>query len=317
MGRILNSKGEVQYDAKGKAVSNLAKNKGVTTSAVPSYDSFEDFQNANPQAAGFASKIAGGFGLNLADPAASRLGGAGISKGANPFKAAKAAASSNPAAGTAEMDHRVRISLPYNSKLLYKDSYIPSLLRPLVATNGVVFPFTPNIIFNQNADYTRVAPTHSNYPLNFYNSSAVSDITVFGQFVAQDGADASYVMAVITFLRAVTKMYAGMDSLAGNPPPVLRLSGHGQYMLPSVPCVVTNVSITLPADIDYITIPTPGAPTAGNYAPPGAPATTRVPKRTEISVNLTPVYSREALKSFSVDKLADGRAISKFYGGFI
>ena len=72
MGRILDSKGRVQYDAKGKAVSELAKNKGVTTSAVPSYDSFEDFQNANPEAASFASKIAGGFGINLADPAASR-----------------------------------------------------------------------------------------------------------------------------------------------------------------------------------------------------------------------------------------------------
>ena len=166
MGRILDSKGRVQYDAKGKPVSELAKNKGVVTGAVPEYKDFEEFNRLNPEAASFASKIAGGFGINLADPAASRLGGAGISKGANPFKAAKAMASSNPAAGVSEMDHRVRISLPYNSKLLYKDSYIPSLLRPLVATNGVVFPFTPNIIFNQNADYSRVAPTHSNYPRN-------------------------------------------------------------------------------------------------------------------------------------------------------
>ena len=104
--------------------------------------------------------------------------------------------------------------------------------------------------------YARVSPTHSNYPGNFYQASNVSDIPMFGEFTSENGTDARYVLAVVTFLRAITKMFSNQDDLAGNPPPVLRLSGHGQYMLPSVPVVVNTVSITMPNNVDYITIPT-------------------------------------------------------------
>lgn len=314
MGRILDSKGNVQYNAKGQAVSKLAKSGGNLPSGVPEYASFGEFAEKNPMAAKIAGGIfpgmknlgAGGGGM----PDIGRLFGAGISKGAMSGEKAKNMATSFPVVGAKTEDHRVRLSLPPKSKILYNSGMPPALIAPLAETNGIVFPYTPNVIFQHTADYSRTSPTHSNYPFNFYTSSSVQDITVFGNFTVDSGPDALYVLGVIQFLRTITKMFGEADgALAGNPPPIMRLSGHGQHMLPSIPCVVNTVSITLPTDVDYFTIP--GGSANGFNASPG---TTRVPRNTEISVGLTPTYSRNKLKNFGLDTLASGAGSSE---GFI
>lgn len=313
MGRILDSKGNVQYNAKGQAVSKLAKAGGNLPSTVPSYASFGEFEAKNPMAA----KIAGGIfpGMkNLAGgggaPDIGRLFGAGINKGALSGEKAKNMATSFPVVGSKQEDHRVRLSLPPKSKILYNSGMPPALIAPLAETNGIVFPYTPNIIFQHTAEYNRTSPTHSNYPFQFYNNSAVQDITVFGNFTVDSGPDALYVLGVIQFLRTITKMFGeGDGALAGNPPPIMRLSGHGQHMLPSIPCVVNTVSITLPTDIDYFTIP---GGSANGFD--GSPGTTRVPRMTEISIGITPVYSRNDIKNFGLDTLASGRGADR---GFI
>ena len=71
---------------------------------------------------------------------------------------------------------------------------------------------------------------------------------------AQNAAEARYVLACIMFLRLVTKSFRGDDPMAGSPPPVLRLSGHGTNLLPQVPVVVQDFALTLPNNVDYITI---------------------------------------------------------------
>jgi hypothetical protein len=106
-------------------------------------------------------------------------------------------------------------------------------------------------------------------------------------------------------------MFSNTDALAGNPPPVLRLTGHGQYMLPNVPVVVNTVSITMPNNVDYISIPTGGMDQAGKAQ------TTRVPKSLDINVGLTPVYSRAQMRSFGVDRLTAGALINNVTGGHI
>jgi len=311
MGRILNSKGDVQYTAKGKPVSQLAKNKGVTTSTVPSYASYGEFADKNPMAA----KIAGGIFPGIKDiagggaPDIGRLFGAGITKGASANKKGAAMSTSYPVVGNKNSDHRVRLSLPPKSKILYNGS-TGGLIAPLAETNGVVFPYTPAITFQHQVDYSRTSPTHSNYPFNFYSNSAVQDILITGTFTVDSGPDAIYVMAVIQFLRTITKMFGEADgALAGNPPPIMRLSGHGQHLMPNIPCVVNNVSITLPAEVDYMAIP---GLSAGGFD--SSPGTTRVPRQTEISVGVTPVYSRNQLREFGLDTLASGAGSSK---GFI
>ena len=47
-------------------------------------------------------------------------------------------------------------------------------------------------------------------------------------------------------------MFAGNDSKAGNPPPVIFFNAYGNFVFKNVPVVVTKMSVTLPNDVDYI-----------------------------------------------------------------
>ena len=72
----------------------------------------------------------------------------------------------------------------------------------------------------------------------------MSNINLLVQFTAQNEEEARYVLASIMFLRLVTKSFRNDDQLAGSPPPVCRLTGHGQNLLPNVPVVVQDFSLT-------------------------------------------------------------------------
>lgn len=152
----------------------------------------------------------------------------------------------------ASADWRVRLSLAQNATYLYRDAN-NGILAPLSRTNGVVFPYTPSIELNYAAKYDAVDLTHSNYRGYFYRNSTVDQISVRGTFTAQDTREAEYLLAVITFLKAVTKMFYGAtDPLAGTPPPLVFLSGLGQYQFSNHPCVVSSFQYSLPSDVDYI-----------------------------------------------------------------
>jgi len=57
---------------------------------------------------------------------------------------------------------------------------------------------------------------------------------------------------VIHFFRSVTKMFYGQDAERGAPPPMVYLTGLGQYQFSAHPCVVNNFQLNLPNDVDYI-----------------------------------------------------------------
>lgn len=148
-------------------------------------------------------------------------------------------------------DWRVRIQLATGADYLYKASS-PGILKPLAGTDGVIFPYTPTIDTAYQAKYATSDLTHSNYKGYFYQSSSVDNLTVKGTFTAQDTREAQYLLAVITFFRSVTKMFYGQDAQAGAPPPLVYLSGFGQYQFNRLPCVVSNFAYNLPPDVDYI-----------------------------------------------------------------
>jgi hypothetical protein len=154
---------------------------------------------------------------------------------------------------TTSGDWRVRIRLAPGANYLYND---PSntLLSPLRASNGVIFPYTPTIQTSFNANYDKYDLTHSNYRGYFYKNSTVGDIQVVGTFTAQDTAEAEYLLAVIVFMRSVTKMFYGKDAQRGAPPPLVELSGFGQYQFNNHPCLITSFNYSLPNDVDYIRI---------------------------------------------------------------
>jgi hypothetical protein len=148
-------------------------------------------------------------------------------------------------------DWRVRLSLAPSADYLY-NSPDPGILGPLAVTGGVIFPYTPQIEMSYKADYESYALTHSNYKGYFYKSSSVEAVNMTATFTAQDSAEADYLLAVIHFFRSVTKMFYGRDAQRGAPPPLVYLTGLGQYQFNGHPCVVTSFNYNLPRDIDYI-----------------------------------------------------------------
>ena len=151
----------------------------------------------------------------------------------------------------AAADWRVRLSLAPNATYLYRASN-PGILAPLLPTNGVIFPYTPSIDTSYTANYDKTDLTHSIYRGYFYKSSSINDVKIKGTFTAQDTREAEYLLAVIHFFRSVTKMFYGQDAQAGTPPPLVYLSGLGQYQFNNHPCVVTSFTYNLPTDVDYI-----------------------------------------------------------------
>jgi hypothetical protein len=149
-------------------------------------------------------------------------------------------------------DWRVRLSLAPGARYLYNVDGDPGILAPLAVTGGVVFPYTPRIEMSYKADYESYALTHSNYKGYFYKSSSVDPVNMTAAFTAQDSAEANYLLAVIHFFRSVTKMFYGQDAQRGAPPPLVYLTGLGQYQFNGHPCVVTSFNYNLPNDVDYI-----------------------------------------------------------------
>lgn len=254
-------------------------------------------------------------------------------------------------------DWRVKLRLAPNSTYLYNATAFPGdatsgpgLMAPLKKTDGVIFPYTPAIDTAYKANYESYDLTHSNYRGYFYRNSYVDMINVRAQFTAQDTNEANYLLAVIHFFRSATKMFYGKDSQAGAPPPLVYLSGYGNFQFNEHPCVISQFNYQLPPDVDYIRAQSslyvntnmignrirnpiannpvsyianrllnnnllPGAldfrPSQGNL-PVNEP--TYVPTKMEISISLLPIQSRSQISNnFSVKQFANGNLLKGGY----
>lgn len=248
-------------------------------------------------------------------------------------------------------DWRVKLQLAPNSTYLYNDTTNgPGLMAPLRGTDGVIFPYTPAIDTAYKANYDSYDLTHSNYRGYFYKNSYVDVINIRAQFTAQDTTEANYLLAVIHFFRSATKMFYGKDPQRGAPPPLVYLSGYGDFQFNNHPCVISQFNYQLPPDVDYIRAQSalsantnmlgnrirnpisnnplsyianrllnsnllPGAldfrPTMGNL-----PVTdpTYVPTKMEISVSLLPIQSRaQVSNNFSVKEFSNGNLLKGGY----
>ena len=152
-------------------------------------------------------------------------------------------------------DWRVRLSLAPSAKYLYAADD-PGILKPLQATKGVIFPYTPNVSVVYAASYDSSDLVHSNYKIYNYKNSSVDTISITCDFTAQDTTEANYLLAVIHFFRSVTKMFYGRDENPrnGTPPPLCYLSGLGTFQFDNHPLAVTNFTYTLPTEVDYIRV---------------------------------------------------------------
>jgi hypothetical protein len=301
------------------------------------------FQNVSA-----AVNSAGQKALTLFQPSQARLANAGLAAGG-------VAATSTSSTATAKFsntvkDWRVKISLADSADYFYnaaagQDQQIREILAPLSETDGVIFPYTPNISVTHAARYGSQQLTHSNYTNYAYEGSEVQAITIAGDFTAQTQAEALYVLACIQFFRAATKMWFGGNSGShvGNPPPMVFLNGYGDQYFPNVPCVITSFTHTMPPDVDYIAAPLSIATNATmtyrqdvtlaagtqfsqsvsqiKTAPVVKNLTTMIPTQSQITVTLQPIYSRKNIyDNFSLDKFAKGELLGSKVagkGGFI
>jgi hypothetical protein len=168
-----------------------------------------------------------------------------------------------------EGDWRFRMRLSPFADYLYKGPK-PGILTPLIPTDGVIFPYTPRITMSQEAHYESYNPTHSNFRGHWYKGSQQSNIIISADFTAQDTAEANYLLAVLHFFRSASKMFYGQDQRRGTPPPILYMTGLGEYQFDEHPAVISMFTYDLPNDVDYIAT----SNAANTYNPSGSAAPT-------------------------------------------
>ena len=209
-------------------------------------------------------------------------------------------------------DWRVRLTIPIKGDELYNaifDDGSNKLLEPLVESRGMFWPLTPSMVIQHSANYNALAQTHSNFPFQAYQNSQVDQMNIVGEFPVQNYKDAQHWVATIQFLRACTKMFFGQESrLKGNPPPILHLNGYGDHMFTNIPVVVNTFNVELRSGIDYISTKQSNVykQQFNDFDEEGYEAQTWAPTMSLISVLVTPVYSRNSIKNFSLSEFAKG-----------
>lgn len=318
-----------------------------------------------------ASKLAGALN-NLSNPAAliSSLRSINLPKGGEAGGVLKAASAAFGGSDS-DSDWRVKLSIP--------SAFASSpLLQRLVQTGGLIFPYTPSITISSSASYEDTVLTHQNYQFVSYQNSRTNEIQIEAPFNVEDGDQALYWLATVHFLRSCTKMFTGEGDLQGNPPPILKLSGYGDYVFKNVPVVVQTFSVNLSQDTNYINTSTAFAGGSGGGAGGAGPGimssiagisgtamglaglagalgknkvantlgafgaiggavagvsklignvtsiagggsfstagNSWVPVKSTISVTLKPIYSRESVRQFSLQKFVAGEYVN---GGYI
>ena len=272
---------------------------------------------------GEIGKIVKNVGGGILNRTLARLTGAGVTTDSRIVNArAKWSGRSD------KTDWRVRLQIPTGADAVYESILANNkLLDPLVPSRGIFWPLTPAVVIQHSANYNALAQTHSNYPFQAYQNSQVDSMNIIGEFPVQNADDAKHWVATINFLRTITKMYFGKEqALKGNPPPIMHLSGYGDHMFSKVPVIVNTFNVELRPGIDYISTKQTQVGYGAGYVDPNLAAAveagtsqTWAPTLSNISVLVTPVYSRNSIKNFSLSEFARGELSGKGTGeiGFI
>ena len=214
-------------------------------------------------------------------------------------------------------DWRVRLQVPQGSPLesFFFDNN--PLMAPLRESRGVFWPLTPSMVIQHSANYNPMDLQHSNYPAQAYNNSQVDQMNIVGEFPVQNSEDAKHWVATINFLRTATKMFFGSDQglggLKGSPPPIMHLSGYGDHMFNKVPVVINTFNVELRSGIDYISTKQSEVykQTFTDFDLESSDAQTWAPTLSLVSVLITPIYSRDSVKNFSMSKFVRGELNGK------
>jgi hypothetical protein len=267
---------------------------------------------------GDIGKIVKNVGTGIFNRTLGRLAGAGISTDSRIVNAR-----AQWSGRSDKTDWRVRLQVPDGPLTKFFDFDNNPILQPLAASKGIFWPLTPAVIIQHSANYNAMDQVHSNFPHQAYQNSQVDSFNVIGEYPVQNSEDAKHWIATINFLRTATKMFFGaddgLDGLKGNPPPIMHFYGYGDHMFNKVPVVISTFNVELKPGIDYISTKqsnTPyrelNGPDAGfDLSADQAAAQSWAPTLSLISVLLTPIYSRDSIKNFSMKKFVNGELNGK------
>ena len=239
------------------------------------------------------------FRVRIAPLNASLFYGQTTSAAGSPLTSSIAPLSSNSSVNTGSTTTGSTTQLPSTS------IGASNLLQPLIATNGVMFPYSPQITFEQSVDYTQTEMIQTNLTYEVYSKTPSVNITIAGKFTIQNQTEGKYAMAVIHFFRVASKMYFGTLSgnNAGLPPPILLLNGYGTYMFNNLNCILKTHSWSYDEAVDTISVSVAGG-------------TARLPCVFTMSVNLTVQQTPQAMRSkFNLDAFRTGQLMTT--GGWI
>lgn len=174
-----------------------------------------------------------------------------------------------------------------------------NILQPLVATNGLMFPYTPNISWTQQIEYGNQSLVHTNQDFRYFIKGKSASFTITGDFTSENSTNALYTLACLHFLKTVTKMHFGeTDANRGLPPPMMVLSGYGPYMMSNIPVIIESFSMNWPQDVDYVSV------TVGGYQ-------NWIPVTTQITVQCTYQQTPQAATQFNYSSYASGKLLQQ------
>lgn len=161
-------------------------------------------------------------------------------------------------------------------------------------TNGIIFPFTPNINVAHQVDYSQYDLVHTNYQQNSYVKTSAPTIQIQSSFASQTPEEAAYTVGVMHFLRVMSKMnFGARDQDRGTPPPVLEFSAYGTFNFYKVPVLIGSFNFTYEDGVDYVEVVTANEPV-------------QIPVMMMISMDLLPQYSPDKQKAFTLGDFANG-----------
>ncbi|MGL6051364.1 MAG: hypothetical protein ACRC16_15480 [Aeromonas salmonicida] len=221
--------------------------------------------------------------------------GSGDFSGTNKaLQSARDAISSAASSPMQSVDRRARISGP-------PSLFSGPLLQRLLPTGGLLFPYTPTVIYTRNASYDDFHFTHSNYKYHQFQASTPGEIQVIGEFTAQTDDEAVHLLAAIRFLKSMQLSEFGLSAgdKRGVPPPVLRFNYLGGDLFKNVPVVIGMANFNFEPGMDYV-------PVKGFDA--------HVPTKMNMTVTLlVQPNPKRTIEEFSVEGFKSGALIKKGY----
>lgn len=198
------------------------------------------------------------------------------------------------------IDNRVRLrAFRAQEDQVYGSDTPDNILAILRSTDGLLFPYTPTISVTQAVDYKNIDLVHSNGDILTYNRTPSVGLSVSGDFTVQSQQEGTYALAVLHFLRVVSKMYFGeidkASKKAGLPPPVLIFTGYGSYVFNNLPVILKSHSYTFDKSMNMVNVETWNG------------GTVSIPAMFSISMELQVQQTPQAMrKSFSLDTFRTG-----------